>query len=128
SPRRPTRDLSGDGVESDGVVIDEIVIEPIVLDHQMEDAVKQRYVAPGLDWQKKIASSRHRCDARVNDNDLRPVLTRLPDIVSGDRRAFGDIGAADPDDFGFENVRPRISRTVDAEGFLVTCRRADPAQ
>ena len=38
---------------------------------------------------------------------LRPLLARLPDIVRGDRRALGDVGAADPDHVGAEDVATR---------------------
>src|SRR5262249_50387291 len=60
--------------------------------------------------------------------DLRAVFTRLPDIVGGDWRAFGHVGAADPDDFGLENVRPWIGRAINPEGLLIPCGRADHAQ
>ena len=107
---------------------DEIVIEPVVLDHQVQDAVEQRDVAAGLDGQEQIAGAGDRRDARIDDDDLRAVLAGLPDVVGRDRRALGDVGAADPDDLGGQNVGPRIGRAIDAEGLLVARRGADHAQ
>ena len=86
-------------VEADRVLLDELVIEPVVLDHQVQDAVEQRDVAARLDRQEQIAGAGDRRDARIDDDDLRAVLARLPDVVGRDRRALGDVGAADPDHF-----------------------------
>ena len=74
---------------------------------------------PGLIGQKQIAGARDRRDARIDDDDLGAMLARLPDVIGGDRRALGDVGAADPDDLGLENVAPWIGGAVDAERFLV---------
>ena len=103
-------------LEADGVLRDEVVVEPVVLDHQVQDAVEQRDVAAGLDRQEQVAGARERRDARIDDDDLGAVLARLPDVVGGDRRALGDVGAADPDHLGLEDVgttgwRPGRCRT-----------------
>ena len=91
--------MLGDRLEADRVLLNELVIEPIVFDHQVQNAVEERDVAAGLDRQKQIAGAGDRRDARIDDDDLRAVLARLPDVVRGDRRALGDVGAADPDHF-----------------------------
>ena len=77
--------------------LDERMIEPVVLDHQVQNAVEQRRIASRLDRQEQVAGPRDRRDARIDDDDFRAVLARLPDIVGGDRRALGDVGAADQD-------------------------------
>ena len=77
-----------------------VVIEPVVLDHQVQDAGEQRGVAAGLDRQEQVAGAGDRRDARIDDDDLRALLARLPDVVGGDRRALGDVRAADPDHLG----------------------------
>jgi hypothetical protein len=115
-------------VEADGVVLDEVVIEPVVLDHQVQDAVEEGDVAPRLDRQEQVAGAGDRRDARIDDDDLRPVLARLPDVVGRDRRALGDVRPADPDDLGLRDVRPRVGRAVDAERLLVPRRGADHAE
>ena len=90
-------DVLGDLVEADRVLADEVVIEPVVLDHQVQDAVEQGDVAARFDGQEQVAGPRQRRDARIDDDDLGAVLARLPDVMGGDRGAFGDVGAADPD-------------------------------
>jgi hypothetical protein len=115
-------------VKADGGVVDEIVVEPIVFDHQMQNAVEERDIAPGLDRQKEIARARDRRDARINDDDLRAVLARLPHVVGRDRRAFADVRAADPHDLRAENITPRICRAVNPERLLVARRCAHHAQ
>ena len=83
---------------------------------------------PGLDRQEQIAGARDRRDPRILDDDLRALLARLPDVVRGDRRALGDVGARDPDDLGADHVGPRIRRAIDAERLLVRGARADHAE
>ena len=83
---------------------------------------------PGLDRQEQVAGARDRRDARVDDDDLRARLARLPDVVGGDRRALGDVRAGDPDHLGAEHVGPRVGRAVDAERLLVRRAGADHAE
>ncbi len=128
APRRPVVDMLGDLLETRGVRGDEIVVEPVVLDHQVQDAIEQRDVAAGLDRQEQVAGASDGRDARIDDDDARPVLAGLPHVVRRDRGALGDIGAADPHDLGAENVGPRIGGPVDAEGKLVAGAGADHAQ
>jgi hypothetical protein len=54
----------------------------------MKNAVEERHVAARLDRQKKIAGASNRRNARIDDNDLRTELARLPDIVGSNRRAL----------------------------------------
>ena len=91
APRRPLLHVLGDRFEADRVLLDEVVIEPVVLDHQVQDAVEERDVAARLDRQEEVAGARDRRDARIDDDDLRAVLARLPDVVRRDRRALGDV-------------------------------------
>ena len=126
--RRPLVHVLGDRVEADRVVVDERVIEPVVLDHQVQDAVEERGVAARLDRQEQIAGPRDRRDARIDDDDLRPVLAGLPDVVGRDRRALGDVRAADPDHLGAEDVAPGVCGAIDAERLLVARRGADHAE
>ena len=60
----------------------EVVIEPVVLDHQVQDAVEQGDVAAGLDGQEQVAGARRGRDARIDHDDLRAVLARLPDVAA----------------------------------------------
>ena len=104
------------------------VIEPVVLDHQVQDAVEERRVASRLDRQEQVAGPRNRCDARIDDDDLGALLAGLPDIVGGDGRALGDVGAADQDHVRAEDVAPGVGRAIDAERLLVAGAGADHAQ
>ena len=58
----------------------------------------------------------------------RPVLARLPDVVGGDRRAFGDVGAADPDHLGVEDVGHGLAARSMPNAFLLAAAGADHAQ
>ena len=80
--------------------VDEVVVEPVVLDHQVQDAVEQGGVAARLDRQEQVAGAGERRDARIDDDDLRARARAPARVVGGDRRALGDVGAADPDDLG----------------------------
>src|SRR5215467_8969516 len=91
----------------------------------MQDAVEKRNVASGFDWQKEVAGAGNRRDARVDDDDFRAAFARLPDIVGRNRRAFGDVRAADPDDLRAQDIAPWVCRAVNAEGLLIARRRAD---
>ena len=122
--------MCGDGIEPDRVVLDERMIEPVVLDHQVQDAVEERRVASRLDRQEQVAGPRNRRDARIHDHDLGPLLAGLPDVVRGDRRAFGDVGAADQDHVRAKDVTPGVGRAIDAERLLVArtgAHHAEPA-
>src|SRR2546425_1081770 len=66
--RRPLFHVIGDRLKARCVIFDESVIEPIVFDHQMQDSIEKRYVAPWLDWQEEIAGARDRSDARIDDD------------------------------------------------------------
>src|SRR5262249_4490949 len=63
-------------------------------------------------------------------DDARSVLASLPDVVGGDRRALGDVRAADPHHLGPDHVRHGVRRAVDAERLLVPgsgAHHAEPA-
>ena len=126
--RRPFSDVLCDCFEADCVFLDKVVIKPAVLDHQVKDAVEQSNVAARLDRQKEIAGSRDWCDARINDDDLCPVLASLPDVVRCNGRALRDVRPADPNNFRFQDVCPGIGSAVDSEGFLIGRRRAHHAE
>ena len=126
--QRPLAAVLGDLLESDRVRVDECVIEPVALDHDLQHAGEQRRVAPRFHWQVQVAGASSGRDARILDDDLRALFARLPDVVRGDRRAFGDVRAGDPKDFGPDHVGPGIRRAVDAERLLVRGPGADHAQ
>ena len=89
--RRPLAAVFGDLFEADGVVGDEVAIDPAVFDHQVQHAREHRRVAAGLDRQEQVARARDRRDARVLHDHLRPLLSRLPDVVGGDGGTLGDV-------------------------------------
>src|SRR6185369_15485258 len=128
SPGRPLFHVFGDAFESHGLFVYEAVVEPIVFDHQMKDAVEQRYVTARLDRKKQVTRAGDWRDSRIDGDDLCSVFASLPNIVRSDGRALGDIGAADPDDFSFENIGPGVRCAVDAESLLVARGRAHHAE
>ena len=125
---RPFTDRLGNGVKPDRVLFDELAVEHVVLDDEMEYSVEERDVAPRLDGQEEIARARNRRDPRVDDDDLRASLSRLPHVARRDRRTLGDVRAGDDDELRLRDVRPRIGRAVDAESLLVGGARAHHAQ
>ncbi len=56
------------------------------------------------------------------------AVAHPPQVVGGDRRALGDVGAGDEGDVRLGDVAPRDRRAVDAEGQLVGGARRDHAQ
>lgn len=80
-PGIPIVNVFGNGCETHSVFADEFVVQPIVFDHQVQDAVEERDVASRFDWQKEVAGAGNRSDARIDDDDLGPILARLPNIV-----------------------------------------------
>ena len=98
---------------------DERMIEPVALDHDLQYASEQRRIPPRLDGQVQIAGAGRGRDPRILNDDLRALFARLPDVVRGNRRAFGDVRARHPDDVRAHHVGPGVRRAVDAEGFLV---------
>src|SRR5262249_14846341 len=85
-------------------------------------------VAARLDRQDEVAGAGQRRDPRVDVDDPRPVLTGLPDVTGGDRSAFGDVRATDPNDLGQRDVAHRIAGPVDAKRLLVAGPGGDHAQ
>ena len=108
--------------------VDEIPVDPAAFDHHVEDAVGQRAIAAGAHRQEEIGSARNRRHARVDDDDLRAVVARSPDIVGQDREAFADVRSGDDDGLRQRNIAPRIGRAIDAEGHLVRGAGADHAE
>src|SRR6185503_10868156 len=78
APGRPLFHVFNDVFESDRLIVYESVVEPIVFDHQVEDAVEQRNVTPGLDRKKQITRASDWRDPRIDDDDLCSVLASLP--------------------------------------------------
>src|SRR5690606_16559498 len=76
----PLIDLSRDRLEAHGVLLDELVIEPVVLDHEPQDPVEQGRVPTRLYGHVKIAGAGDGGDARIDDDDLRAMITGLPDV------------------------------------------------
>ena len=72
----------GGFLESARVVGDELVIEPVVLDQLVQDRAVERGVAARPDRQVKIGRARNRRQPRIDDDELRAVVARLPEPVS----------------------------------------------
>src|SRR5947207_4647465 len=97
--RSPLLHVFGHRIKAYRVRIDEAVIEPVVFDHQVQNAVEQSDIAPGLDRQKQVTRSCNWSDSRIDDDNLRAVLSGLPHIIGRNRSAFGNVSSADPNDF-----------------------------
>ena len=54
----------------------------------------------------------------IEHDELAAVLARLPQVVGGDGRALGDVGARDQDDLGLRDVAPGIGAAVNAKDLL----------
>ena len=119
--------MFGQRFKADGVVVDEVVVEPVVGDHQVQHAVEEGDIAAWFDGQEQVAGAGDRGDARIDDDDLGAVFPGLPHVVGGDGRAFGDVGAANPDHFCAQNIVPGIGGTIYAERFFVASGGANHA-
>ena len=110
------------------MLANEFVVKPVVLDHQMENTVEQRRIATRFDGQKQITSPGDGRQAGIHHDHLGSMFARLPHIVGGDRRAFGHVRAANPDDLGAQDIAPRIGSAVNTERFFVRGGRAHHAE
>src|SRR5262249_2394927 len=124
----PCPDMFSHRFESNRLLIDEVVVEPVIFDHQMQNSIEESNVSSRFDRQEQVTSASNRCNARIDDDDFRAVLSRLPHIVRGYRCALTHVRAANPDDFGLEYVRPGIGGAVDAEGLFIRGGGADHAK
>ena len=71
--------MFGHRLEANRVIVDKIMVEPVMLDHQMQNAVKERHVAPRLDRHKEVEQVRaNGREARVDHNNLRAPFACLP--------------------------------------------------
>src|SRR6185369_1679792 len=113
-----------DIVEANRMLANEVVVEPVVFDHQMENPVEQRRVAPWFDGQEQVTGSSYGRQAGIHDDHLGAVFARLPNIIGSDRGAFGNVRAADPHDFCAQDIAPGIGSAVDTERFFVRRRGA----
>jgi len=124
----PLAHRRGHLLEAHRVILDEPVVQPVVLDHEVENAVAEGDVPAGLDRKEQVAGAGDRCNARIDHDDPRAVLPRLPDVVGRDGGALRDVGAADPDDLRADQVRGRVAAAIDAERLLVPDPGADHAE
>ena len=97
-------------------------------DHDVEHAVEHADVAAGADRDEQIGGARDRRHARIEHDQLRAVLPRLPQVVGRDRRALGDVRAGDEDHLRLRDVAPRIGAAIDAENLLRRGGGRDHAQ
>jgi hypothetical protein len=126
--RRPFLHARRQRVKADGVFLDELVIEPVPFDHEVQDAIEKGHIPSGFDRQKQITRPRNRCDTWIDDDDLRTIFARLPDIFCRNGCALSDIGSTDPYEVSLGNIAPRIGRAIDSKGLLIARRRAHHAQ
>ena len=99
-------------------------------DHHVQHAVEDADVAARAHRDEEVGGAGDRRHARIEHDELRAVLARLPEIVGGDRRALGDVRAGDEDHLRLRDVAPRVGAAIDAENLLRRGRRrhhAEPA-
>ena len=125
---RPFAAVRRHRVEARRVRGDELLIDPVVLDHDLQHSGEERRIAAGLHGQEQIAGPCDGGQARILDDDPRAMLARLPQIIGGDRRAFGHVRPRDPDHVRADHVGPGIGGAIDAECFLVGGAGADHAE
>src|SRR5271165_4647165 len=104
------------------------MVNPIIPDHQMKDAVEQSDISPWLYRKEKVTGPPDRSNSGIDDNHFGTAFTGLPDVVGRDRSTFGNIRAANPDDFRLQDVVPWIGRSIDTERLLICGPRAHHAK
>ena len=115
-------------VEAARVVVDEFVVKPVMLDELVQDRAVERGIAARPDRQMQIGGARDRSQARIDDDELRAVVARLPQPVSERRKRLADVRAADHHHFGMREVGVIVRAAVEAERFLVSRAGADHAE
>ena len=73
----------------------------MIAHHSVEDAD----VAAGAHRDEQVCIARDRRHARIEHDELRAVIARLPEIVGSDRCALGDIRARDKNHLRFRECR-----------------------
>ncbi len=116
--RRVARDERLDRVPAGRVRGDEVAVDPAALDHHVEHPVEDADVTARAHRDEEIGGAGDRRHARIEHDDLRAVLPRLPEVVGRDRRALGDVRAGDEDHLRLRDVAPRVGAAVDAENLL----------
>ena len=119
-----------DGVPAGGMRRDELAVDPAALHHDVQHAVEDADVAARAHGDEEVGGAGDRRHARIEHDELRAVLARLPEIVGGDRGALGDVRARDENHLRLRDVAPRVGAAIDAENLLRRGRRrhhAEPA-
>ena len=76
---------------SPSCVLNKLAVDPAALDQDVQHAIEDTDVAAGTNWNKQVRIARNRRHARIEDDQLAAILASLPQVVSGDRRTFGDV-------------------------------------
>ena len=111
-----------------GVRGDEVAVDPAALDHDVQHAVEDADVAARAHRDEQIGSARDRRHARIEHDELRAVLARLPEIVGGDRRALGDVRAGDQNHLRLAECRSTDWRCGRCRRSSSTPRRRRPCR
>ena len=72
---------------------------------------KERQVRAGPDGKVQVRIPRNGRHPGIDDDEFSAAISKAPDIVCRDWRAFGGIGTRDNHDVGERDVAPRIGRS-----------------
>ncbi len=84
----------------------ERLVDPAMLDELMEQRLVECAVGARPDGKVQVSGSPDGGDARIDDDDSRASIARLPDVVRKRRKAFADVRAGDQDELGLGQVGP----------------------
>src|SRR5215831_5605731 len=107
-----------DGIEAGCVFGDELAVDPSVFDHDVEHSIEDANVSTGTDRNEQIHGAGDWSHPRIENDNPGTVLSGSPQVVGGNRRALGDIGAGDKDYLSFDDVAPRVSAAVYSKNLL----------
>src|SRR5579859_144841 len=93
-------------------------IDQALTNQDMSDAINERDIAAGLDWQMNV--SHHGCLGHPRiDDDQGTILVALQSLTKN-RMIVSDVGANQQDHIGGFHVLIRAWGTITAEGKLIT--------
>src|SRR5690606_36574706 len=86
----------------------------------MENRTVKRGISTRSNSEMQIRGTGDGCKTRIDDDQLRSVITGLPDPMNEGGKRLTDVRAADHDDFRVREVAEIVRRPIEAKRLLVS--------